>query len=176
MGNLGGPSERQFGPGCDSRPPDHFQILVSEDARRDATSAELLHIITSGPADERLVRLGVEPMAQAPAHRGIRVLGPEHRCNIVESFNRRGTHLDGHHATLNPGDTCPTGLRARVQYDHFLVPLGCGRGMPYHLHAASSGRSAAPRAPASSIAAVSRLGYGEPEMRKLMLAERVVRE
>src|SRR4029453_12703400 len=55
MGNLGGPGEGQFGSWCDSRPPDHFQILVGEDARRDATSAELLHIITPALADGGLV-------------------------------------------------------------------------------------------------------------------------
>src|SRR5215203_5459094 len=42
-------------------------------------------------------------MAQAPAHCGIRVLGPEHGGNIVESCLCRGTDIDVHHPTLTRG-------------------------------------------------------------------------
>jgi len=70
-------------------------------------------------------------MAQAPANRGISVLGPEHGRNIVEACNRRGTDLDVHHPTLNPGPHAPQAYAAESNHDHFLVPHGRGRGMPF---------------------------------------------
>src|ERR671911_646348 len=72
-------------------------------------------------------------MAQAPAHRGIRVLGPEHGGNIVESCLCRGTDIDVHHPTLTRG-CLPSRLMPQSPIMIiFLVPRGCGRGMPSHL-------------------------------------------
>ena len=94
--DLGGPRKRQFRPGCDGSPPDHLAIVVGEDARRDPAAAEPLYVLPACPADECAVGFRVEAVAQAPAHRGIRVLGSDHDRDILEPCQSRGADLDAH--------------------------------------------------------------------------------
>src|SRR6185369_12275957 len=68
--DLGGPRERQLRPGRDGGPPGDFGTGVGEDAGRDVAAAQLPDVLTPGPAGQRPVGLPVEPVAEAPAHRG----------------------------------------------------------------------------------------------------------
>jgi hypothetical protein len=86
--------------GATAAPPDYFDIVVCKDTRRNSATGELLDVLTPSAADKRAVGLGVEPVAQTPAHRGVGVLRPQHDRKIIKPGNRGGPDLDAHRSTL----------------------------------------------------------------------------
>src|SRR5206468_8387468 len=75
-------------------------IAVGQDAGGDLAAAQLLDVLPPGAAGELTVGLPVQPVAEAPAHRGIGVLGPEHGRDVAEPCLRGGPDRDAHQARL----------------------------------------------------------------------------
>ena len=101
--DLGRPRERQFRPGRDRGPPGDLAVAIGQDARRDLAAAQIPDVLASRRAEQLTVGLRVQPVAEAPAHRGIGVLGPEHGRNVAEPCLRRGPDHGAHRVTLRQG-------------------------------------------------------------------------
>ena len=108
MRDLRRPGEGQLGAGRDGGParrPCRRRRRPGRRGRRRGRT-EPPHVLAARRPDQLAVGPGVDPVAQAPAHRRGRVLRAEHRRDVVEVVGR--PDLDGHQVRLarGPGAVC----------------------------------------------------------------------
>src|SRR3954453_8494519 len=103
MRDLACPRERQLRARCDGCPADDRLTVIGQDTWGYVAVAQHPDVLPACGSHEVSIRFRVDAVAEAPAHRGVRVLGSEHGGDVVEPRSRRGNDLETHQATLTRG-------------------------------------------------------------------------